>query len=124
MRSITIEWEGSGHKALPLGQCNRAVAFVGLAIDELAFLVEPQGGEANWYWPLAWNEVNFGKAFFARTAAWLARIFTKTNVCFRMVADPACQPSLVGIAPPEHSRPDATNGSNGTTTDGSRETAA
>ena len=55
----------SGYEALPLGQCGRVAFLLGLAIDEVAFLVDPKGGEANWLWTLAWTEANFGGSSFA-----------------------------------------------------------
>ena len=40
--------ETSGGERLPLGEGRRASFFVGLTVGEVAFLIDPQGGEAKW----------------------------------------------------------------------------
>jgi hypothetical protein len=40
--------EISGGERLPLGQGSRASFFVSLTVGEVAFLIDPEGGEANW----------------------------------------------------------------------------
>ena len=40
--------ETSGGERLPLGQCCRAAFFVSLSVGEVAFVIDPKGGEANW----------------------------------------------------------------------------
>jgi hypothetical protein len=53
----------SGHVGFQIGQSGRAAKFVGRSVAEMAFLVDPKGGESNWLWTLAWTEANLCKVF-------------------------------------------------------------